>query len=82
MSDDMAALMALPDHLPILCWYADATGSIQWYSREWYRYTGTTPEGMAGWGWAKVHHTDTLGEVMLRWVACIAEVKPFCMIHS
>ncbi len=49
---------ALADRLPQLVWMAEPDGSIDWFNRRWYDYTGTTPEQMRGWGWRDVHHPD------------------------
>lgn len=68
------------NNIPILCWLADATGSIFWYNDRWYCYTGTTPDEMAGWGWRSVHHPKTLGDVLERWVNCLATGEPFEMV--
>ena len=46
---------ALADNIAQLAWMADGTGSIFWYNRRWFDYTGTTLEEMRGWGWQKVH---------------------------
>jgi PAS domain S-box-containing protein len=45
----------LADNISQLAWMADASGSIFWYNKRWYEYTGTTPEQVAGWGWKIVH---------------------------
>jgi PAS domain S-box-containing protein len=59
---------------------ADATGYITWYNPRWYEYTGTTPEGMRGWGWQSVHDPKTLPEVLDRWKDAVAREKPFEMV--
>ena len=61
----------LADHLPTLCWMANADGYIFWYNRRWYDYTGTTPDQMVGWGWRVVHDPDVLPAVMAGWTAAI-----------
>ncbi len=64
-------LLGLADHIAQLAWMADARGSIYWYNRRWYEYTGTTPEEMAGWGWQKVHHPEHLARVLEQWRRCL-----------
>lgn len=82
MTDPLAPdqFEVIANNIPTLCWLADATGSIYWYNEQWYIYTGTTADEMAGWGWRSVHHPATLGDVMLRWIDCIATGDPFEMI--
>lgn len=70
----------MADNLPILCWWADATGYIYWYNHRWYEYTGTTHGEVEGWGWQDLHHPDTLPEVVRRWSQSIASGEPFEMV--
>jgi two-component system CheB/CheR fusion protein len=60
-------LRSMADLIPQLAWMADAEGSIFWYNRGWYEYTGTTPEQMQGWGWQSVHDPKILPLVLERW---------------
>lgn len=69
----------LAENLPTLCWMANSDGSIFWYNRRWYDYTGTTPQQMEGWGWRSVHHPEELPGVMDRWTASVATGEPFEM---
>lgn len=70
----------IANNIPTLCWLADATGSIYWYNDQWYAYTGSGPSEMAGWGWRAVHHPNTLGDVLTRWMDSIATGEAFEMI--
>ncbi len=70
----------LAEHIPTLCWIADATGYITWYNPRWYEYTGTTPTEMEGWGWQSVHDIRTLPDILERWQADISAAKPFEMV--
>ncbi len=70
----------LAEHIPILCWMAEADGSISWYNRRWHDYCGSTPEQMAGWGWQSVHDPDRLPAVMQAWTGCIDSGLPFEMV--
>ena len=69
----------LADSIPNLAWWANGDGYITWYNRQWYEYTGTTPEQMEGWGWQSVHDPDELPRVLERWKASIATGEPFNM---
>ena len=57
----------LADHMSQLAWMGDASGSLTWYNRRWYEYTGTTFEQMQGWGWQQVHHPDHIDRVVEKW---------------
>jgi len=69
----------MADEMPQLAWIARPDGSIYWYNRRWYEYTGATPEEMAGWGWQKVHDPKHLPEVMARWTQALTAGTRFEM---
>ncbi|HEY0779391.1 MAG TPA: ATP-binding protein [Gemmatirosa sp.] len=69
----------LADTIPTLAWTAGPDGAIDWYNAQWYAYTATTPEEMAGWGWQSVHDPVVLPDVLARWQASIATGAPFEM---
>ena len=73
-------LRLLADTIPQLAWMADAEGSIFWFNRRWYEYTGTTAQEVQGWGWQSVHHPDVLPEVMVRWKNSVELGEPFEMV--
>jgi PAS domain S-box-containing protein len=54
----------LADNIAQLAWMADASGSVFWYNKRWFEYTGTRPEDMRGWGWLAVHHPDYVQRVV------------------
>ncbi|MBK4737332.1 hybrid sensor histidine kinase/response regulator [Noviherbaspirillum pedocola] len=70
-------LRQLANTIPQLAWMANPDGWIHWYNDRWYEYTGTSPEEMAGWGWQKVHHPNTLPAVMEQWKTAIASGEIF-----
>lgn len=70
----------LADNMPNLAWMADADGWIYWYNRQWYDYTGTSPQDMEGWGWQAVHHPDYLQRVLTDWQAAIEKGELFEMV--
>jgi PAS domain S-box-containing protein len=70
---------ALADAIPQLAWMADAEGSIFWYNRRWYDYTGMTFESTKGWGWQALHDSSRLPEVVTRWRDAIQSGRRFEM---
>jgi PAS domain S-box-containing protein len=56
----------LADNIAQLAWMTDGSGSIVWYNRRWYEYTGTSFEQVRGWGWRTVHHPDHVERVVER----------------
>ena len=77
--DEDAQLRLMADSIPQLAWMARPDGSVIWYNRRWYEYTGTTFEDLEGWGWGKVHHPEVLPHVIERWRASIASGEAFEM---
>lgn len=54
----------LADNMSQLAWMADGVGSVFWYNKRWFDYTGTTLEQMHGWGWMSIQHPDHLDRVV------------------
>lgn len=69
--DSEERFRTLADNIAQLAWMADETGSLFWYNRRWFDYTGTTFEEMQGWGWQKVHHPDHLRRVTDKFRSCV-----------
>lgn len=80
LRESEANFRTLADNIPILCWMAAAHGGIYWYNRQWYDYTGTTPEQMEGWGWRSVHDRGMLPVIIARWRESLEQGSAFEMI--
>ena len=72
-----ARLRELADNISQFAWTADATGSIYWYNKRWYDFTGTTLEEMQGWGWRAVHHPDHVERVVAKVSRYFATGEPW-----
>lgn len=68
---------ALADNIPQLAWITDSSGSIVWYNRRWFEYTGTTFEQMRGWGWQAVHHPEHVDRVTEKYKQALATGEPW-----
>ena len=64
LRESEARFELMADNITQLAWIGDAEGSLYWYNRRWFDYTGTTLEEMAGWGWERVHHPDHVDRVV------------------
>ncbi|RYG19133.1 PAS domain S-box protein, partial [bacterium] len=60
LRESEARFRDLADNMDQLAWITDAGGSVLWFNRRWFEYTGTTPEAMLGWGWRSVHDPEAL----------------------
>jgi PAS domain S-box-containing protein len=68
---------AMADNIPQLAWMADASGTIFWYNRGWYDYTGSTPDELHGWEWRAVHHPEHFERVMHGFETAVAAGTPW-----
>ena len=55
------------DTMPSMTWSADANGANEWFNKEWYDYTGLTPEQACNGGWKYVFHPDDRAESAATW---------------
>jgi PAS domain S-box-containing protein len=65
--------------MPQLGWTARPDGTIDFYNRRWYAYTGTTLEQMRGGGWQAIHDPEILPRVIEQWTRSLASGTPFEM---
>ncbi|MEP7062023.1 MAG: PAS domain S-box protein [Betaproteobacteria bacterium] len=72
-------LRALVDSIPQLAWMAQPDGEIFWFNRQWFEYTGTTPEQMQHEGWRSLHDPEILPRVVEQWRKSLATGDPFEM---
>jgi PAS domain S-box-containing protein len=69
----------LVENLPELAWTAQPDGSIDYYNRRWYEYTGTSFDAVQGWKWATLVDPEKLGTVMQQWRHSLDSGAPFEM---
>jgi PAS domain S-box-containing protein len=62
----------LAESLPQLIWTCDASGSCDYLSRQWVRYTGISMERQLGFGWMQQVHPDDSAELARAWQAAAA----------
>ncbi len=55
------------DEMPQMVWAADKDGSHFFYNKQWYAYTGLTPEQSMGFGFANALHPDDVERTLARW---------------
>jgi len=66
--------------MPQLAFMGHGDGSIFWYNRRWYDYTGATPQELEGWGWQSVHDPATLPRVLTAWRHSVESGTAFEMV--
>lgn len=64
LRESEARFRGVADNIAQFAWIAESDGSIVWYNRRWFEYTGKTLEDMRDWGWTQVHHPDYIHQVV------------------
>ena len=77
LRESEAKFRSLADSMSQLAWMTGPDGSIHWYNRRWYDYTGSTLEGMQGWGWQDLVHPDAKTAVVARIAQAFADGAPW-----
>jgi len=73
LRESVEKFQTLADNIAQLAWMADGAGSIFWYNKRWFDYTGTTPEGMEREGWRAVIHPEHADRVLEKIARCFRE---------
>lgn len=63
----------LADNISQLAWIARPDGRLAWFNKQWYDYTGGTPDEMVGHGYRKHHHPDHGERAEQRFAEALAE---------
>jgi PAS domain S-box-containing protein len=61
----------LADNIAAFAWMADEAGSIYWYNKRWFDYTGLPFEDAKQWGWPLRQHADHADRVLERINRCL-----------
>ncbi|MGV9002919.1 PAS domain-containing sensor histidine kinase [Flavobacterium sp.] len=81
LKDSEQRFEAIADNIPNLAWMAHADGTVYWYNKKWYEYTGTTYESMQGWGWQTVYNEKDLKVIAKEWRNSFENCIPFEMTY-
>ncbi len=65
------------DVSPAILWITEKDGSCTYLSRQWYEYTGQTPEQALGFGWLDATHPDDKQKTAEIYIEGNAQQKPF-----
>lgn len=68
---ELDAMRKIFECMPQIGWIAEADGTIQFYNREFYEYTGLSQGQGVGWDWRPLVHPDHIDEVMKQWTYAI-----------
>ena len=77
LAESEARFRTMADSIAQLAWIARPDGSIEWYNKRWYEFTGTLPGEMAGWGWQSIHDPAELPRIVARWRVSLESEQPW-----
>ncbi|GAB3193920.1 PAS domain S-box-containing protein [Pontibacter aydingkolensis] len=63
--------------LPLMTWTTTPDGAVNFYSQQWYEYTGSNFEEMRAWGWSNIIHPDDAEETARMWKKSISTGETF-----
>lgn len=63
-----AQFRQIADGLPQLVWTAAPDGSLEYFNRRWYEFTGFSMDGGPGMGWREILHPDDRERTMEAWL--------------
>ena len=67
----------LADSIPQLAWMSKNDGTIVWYNKRWYEFTGAAPGVMAGWGLQSALDPAELPRILAKFQAALASGEPW-----
>jgi two-component system CheB/CheR fusion protein len=79
LRDSERRFRELADSMPQIVWSSAPDGTVDYFNRRWFDYTGA-PEGTGGAdGWKPYVHPDDQGPSTERFAACVTSGQPFQM---
>jgi diguanylate cyclase (GGDEF)-like protein/PAS domain S-box-containing protein len=74
---DELSFRAAAHAAPTILWTARPDGTVDFISRQLFRYTGLTEEESMNWGWAQTLHPEDLEPCKERWERSLREGSPY-----
>ncbi|MDF1737897.1 MAG: PAS domain S-box protein [Verrucomicrobiales bacterium] len=74
-------LQFMAESMPQKIFSADASGKIDYFNRQWMKYTGMSFEEISGWNWADLIHPDDRADNIRVWKNCVETGAPFQFEH-
>jgi PAS domain S-box-containing protein len=77
LRDGAATLAAIGEVAPDFLWVTNASGEVVYINRQWFEYTGQTPEELKSLGYLSVVHPDDQEHVRIEGGKALTEALPF-----
>jgi len=81
LKDSEQKFRLLADSMPQLIWTGDVHGSLNYFNRSVYHYSGLSPEDIAEKGWLQIVHPDEREENMRLWMESVKNGEDFLFEH-
>jgi len=76
-AESVAQFKIVAEAMPGFLWTAAPDGELDYISRGWMEYSGTTEEQSLGTGWANFIHPDDRQRASDAWAAAVASLDPY-----
>lgn len=77
LRESEARFRSMADHVPVMIWMTEPDGRCSYLNQRWYDFTGQTPDGGLGYGWAEMVHPEDRAAASDTAARCIAAGQPF-----
>jgi PAS domain S-box-containing protein len=67
----------IADTIPHIVWTAHPDGSLDFFNRRCYEYTGLDASALSGWAWKSVIHADDLERTVATWTRALQSGERF-----
>jgi PAS domain S-box-containing protein len=81
LKDSERKFRLLADSMPQFIWTGDVHGTLNYFNRSVYKYSGLTPEYMAEHGWIQIVHPDEREENIRLWTESVTNGTDFLFEH-
>jgi len=74
---ELEVLRQLADNIPQIVWVARPDGNHEYYNRNWYEFTGLTPETSTQEGWNHLFHPEDCARANAAWAEALRSGTPY-----
>ncbi len=79
LQESEAKYRQLADSIPMIVWEGRADGTIDYYNRRWYEYTGLKPGTLGDEAWLPFVHADDIQNIAEAWTLAMQSGSAFAM---
>lgn len=76
LQESESRFRTLAEAIPQMVWVCDGKGRVEFFSQNWYNYTGSTPDQSLGHGWSSLVHPNDVAPTLANWNEAQANKAP------